>query len=49
MYSNSRTFFGMDGAKVFVEYLRTQHVEDMEIRIHTDAFGQAQYTVWWNI
>lgn len=46
--NNSRVFLDRGRAKAFAEYLGTQHAEDVEVWVDTDAFGQAQYIVRWN-
>ena len=48
MHRHSRTYLDRGKAEAFAEYLRTQHAEDIQIWIGTDAFGQATYDVRWN-
>lgn len=49
MFDYSKTFLSENRATAFVAYLRTQGVVEVEIWGGTDAFGQHQYTVKWNL
>ena len=49
MFDYNKTFWSMDRAAAFVDYLRTQGVSDAQIWSGRDAFGQTEYVVKWNL
>ena len=48
MYNYYKSFFTETKAEAFIEQLKKQGIEDIELTSARDGFGQTQYRVGWN-